>query len=341
MNIVTEDFRINNYFNVKLEESKTNIYVGEEYFRHCKYLMLNISVNEPNLTDPLQSIDEAAEKLNGTLEYHPNPHSIPPETEFWGHCSNLQVWAENEYDTRLLRRNIAFPLLKQLAQVGDPKARRVFKKEIIERIMSNYIPVRNFLIEKGYLVYFTPEEIKYLLEDIGETISASTFLIFKNDYCFEWNRKALGCSFNGQYIKAFKLYNEILKLFPNDFETLVNLGNWLCQKKKYQKAIKIYMRALKIKKNKFIYQDLANLYYLNENYLKADYSCNLSRKCIILKYVDYLKGIRNRHRRLYYPKRHLMRTVISQLKKFRKTPIIRVRTYLNLWMLEIQIRGSI
>lgn len=197
-------------------------------------------------------------------------------------------------------------------------------------------------VKDGFkVVYLNSEELKDILKDCKENLPPSYYDYLKKIVSLAWNKIALSYKWNGQSIKAFKLYNEILKLFPKDFETLVNLGNWLRQKKKYQKAIKIYIRAVKIKKDKFIYQELANLYYLNENYLKAEYSCNLSRKCIILKYVDYLKGIRNRHRRLYYPKRHLMRTVISNLKKYRKTPIIRVRTYLNLWMLEIQIRGSI
>jgi len=341
MSIVTEDFKINDFLNVKFEEGKTNIYVGKKYFSHCKYLLLNIPINEPNLTDPLQSIDEAAEKLNRTLEYYPHPHLIPPETEFWGHCSNLQVWAENEYDTRLCHRNIAFPLLEQLTQVGDPIARRVFKKEIIERYMSNHIAIKMYLIDAGFIVYLNSEELIYILEDCRENLPPSYYDYIKKIVSLEWNYIALSYKWNGQSIKAFKLYNEILKLFPNDFETLVNLGKWLCEKKKYQKAIKIYIRAVKIKKDKFIYQDLANLYYLNRNYLKADYFCNLSRKCIILKYVDYLKAMRNRHRRFHYNKRHFMRTVISHLKKFRKNPIIRFRTYYNLWMLDIQIRGSI
>ncbi len=132
-------------------------------------------------------------------------------------------------------------------------------------------------------------------------------------------------------------------VFPKDLQTLVNLGDWLRGKKKYQKAIKIYIKAVKIKKDKFVYQELANLYYLIENYLKAEYFCFLSRKCIILKYVDYLKGFRRRTRRfrLCYHRRNLMSDVISHLKKFRKTPIIRERTNFKLWMLDIQIRGSI
>ncbi len=63
MNIITEDFKMNYFLTVKFEDGETNIYMGKEYFIYCKYLMLNIPVNEPNLTDPLQSIDEAAEKL--------------------------------------------------------------------------------------------------------------------------------------------------------------------------------------------------------------------------------------------------------------------------------------
>ena len=41
----------------------------------------------------------------------------------------------------------AFPLLKQLTDVGDPLAKRVFKEEIVKRIESNYEPVINFLFE--------------------------------------------------------------------------------------------------------------------------------------------------------------------------------------------------
>jgi hypothetical protein len=45
--------------------------------------------------------------------------NIPPEIRFWAHCSNLETWGENNYDTRLIHSNLAFPLLKKLTEAGD------------------------------------------------------------------------------------------------------------------------------------------------------------------------------------------------------------------------------
>ena len=129
MSIVTEDFKINDYLTVKFEDSKTNIYVGEELFTQCKYLMLEVPTDDLNLTDHIQSIDEAAEKLDKTFEYYPNPHLIPPDVEFWGHCSNIQAWVEYDYDTRILHSNLAFPLLKELTKAGDPSQKEYLKKK--------------------------------------------------------------------------------------------------------------------------------------------------------------------------------------------------------------------
>ena len=49
--------------------------------------------NFKNLED-IDSIDEAAENLYSSMERE-HKHYISPETEFWGHCSNLQAWYEN------------------------------------------------------------------------------------------------------------------------------------------------------------------------------------------------------------------------------------------------------
>ena len=93
-------------------------------------------------------------------------YKIYPETEFWGHCSNLQVWVENDYNTRLLHRNLAFPLLKRLTELGDPKAKRVFKEEIAQRFLSCYLPVIQFLFFNNYLDYFSEEELELLFHEL-------------------------------------------------------------------------------------------------------------------------------------------------------------------------------
>ena len=122
--------------------------------------------------DEIESIDEASElsdhylidneiykEEHGKLAYSPYSYDIPPETEFWGHCSNIQAWIENDYNTCILHSNIAFPLLKELTKAGDPKAKRVFKEEIAKRMSSGYYPTIKYLILEGYLFFLTIEEL--------------------------------------------------------------------------------------------------------------------------------------------------------------------------------------
>lgn len=172
------EFRVNEHLSLRLEEGKTNVYVNNERFRQCKFLLLNIEVDEIKTFDEIRSIDEASEKLNKSLEINVTQASlevsIPPEIEFWGHCSNLQVWAENRYDTRLLHRNLAFPLLKRLTEVGDPLAKSVFKEEIVKRFSSGERTVMEFLMTKRYFEMLEEGEL--------ETYFYSVPRLFKDFY---------------------------------------------------------------------------------------------------------------------------------------------------------------
>ncbi len=167
---VEKEFVVNQHITLRLEEDMTIIYVDEEPFRQCRFLLLNIPVDVVSSFDDVESIDEAAERLDNSLEYDlelgSSEHGIPPEIEFWGHCSNLQVWVESNYNTKLLHRNLAFPLLKELTDVGDPTAKKVFKEEIGKRFLSNVESVMNFLILEGYLDYLTFEEFQTILDEI-------------------------------------------------------------------------------------------------------------------------------------------------------------------------------
>ena len=166
------DFIINDFLILKLESDSTNIYVDGKFFNQCKYLMLNIpSVDTVKIND-IDSIDDAAEILGWTADGQVGvKYDIDPETEFWGHCSNLQAWFENNYDTRILHSNLAFSLLKKLTEVGDPLAKRVFKEEIAKRIESGYQPVIAYLFNQGYLKFLNIDEFKALnIEAIIEWI---------------------------------------------------------------------------------------------------------------------------------------------------------------------------
>jgi len=163
--MVEKEFQVNEYIVLKLEEGKTNIYIKGKLFRQCKYLfILNPHENEKQWE--INSIDEAAEVLNSSLERDIKPKDVDlsPEDEFWGHCSNIQAWVENNYDTRLLHTNIAFPLLKKLYFLKDFTAKRKFSEEIAKRYNEGSKNVREFLKEERFLMFLTKEHFYSLIE---------------------------------------------------------------------------------------------------------------------------------------------------------------------------------
>jgi len=167
------EFKINEYLTLKLEEDgKTIIYIAGTRFRDCKYLLINIPVEKISSLDELESIDEAAAKLDHSLEPRREIkyfiYNIPPETEFWGHCSNLQVWYESGYNTKLLHANLAFPLLRQLARAGDQQAKKVFKEEIAERYNNGIDSVREYLRSMKFVQNLSIEEFLSLITNVND-----------------------------------------------------------------------------------------------------------------------------------------------------------------------------
>ena len=137
-------FKINEFISLKLDGANSVIYIKNERFLICKHILININQENTETLSKIDSIDDAIEKINRENNYV--EFKIDSKTEFWGHCSNLQAWAENDYDTRILHRNLAFPLLEKLTHAGDKKAKRVFKEEIVKRIESGNLSVALFLI---------------------------------------------------------------------------------------------------------------------------------------------------------------------------------------------------
>lgn len=169
---ILNEFVINDFLSLRLENGKTNIYIKNKLFRQCKFLLLGIPIETIESFNEVDSIDEAAEKLgwafHGQIKdsLYLIPPEIHPETEFWGHCSNLQVWAENNYNTKIIHRNLAFPLLKKLSDDGDPIAKKAFVEEIGKRLESGHSSVIAYLNNEGYLKYLPKEFISDKLNDL-------------------------------------------------------------------------------------------------------------------------------------------------------------------------------
>jgi len=157
-----KEFKVSEYITLKLEYGKTVIYVNGELFKQCKFLLLNIPIDEVSSFDEIKSIDEASEKIIRLSEHR---KGIDSKTEFWGHCSNIQVWVENSYNTCLLHRTIAFPLLKKLTELGEPNANKIFKEEIVKRFLSKHLNTVVYLVRQNYLRFLNQEELDFLFEN--------------------------------------------------------------------------------------------------------------------------------------------------------------------------------
>ncbi|TKJ18690.1 MAG: hypothetical protein CEE43_17405 [Promethearchaeota archaeon Loki_b32] len=229
-----KEFKVNKYLSLKLENNQTNIYVNNKRFNQCRRLLIDIPVSEMKSLEEITSIDELEEKIEKSEK---SKKKIPEDAEFWGHSSNLQVWTESNYDTRLLHRNIAFPLLRKLSDVGDPIAQKVFQEEIIKRLESNYRPVIKFLVLGRYLNYFDESQIK----ELYQRPTLNLLDIFLN--CIDHPHSI---PYNDAFYKPLRsiseeqFYNRVLKWFqyrdPEIKITLIRAGFFEGFKDKYKKA---------------------------------------------------------------------------------------------------------
>ena len=228
--VSSQQFQVNEFLTLKLEDDKTFIYIKGKKFIQCIRLFLQISPQDINLYEEVDSIDEATEIYKHSLWQNRivegpmakpsrfQNRTITPEQEFWGHCSNLQVWAEHDYDTRIIHSNLAFQLLKELTQVGDPKAKAMFKEEIAIRYESGYFPVMAYLIEQGYLLFLDKDYLRTLLENN---------LILEDQFTAN---KALLTGYStllikmGDYLKAIKMLKDSLKIDPKFIKAHFLLG---------------------------------------------------------------------------------------------------------------------
>jgi len=227
---MVKEFRVNNLISLRLEDNKTVLYVNNREFKQCKFLLLNI----PDIEDAevVKSIDEAAEILDNSMEY--DKLGITKEQEFWAHCSNLQAWVENHYDTVLLHRNLAFPLLKTLSEEGDIFARQRLREEIARRYRYGNTTVQTFLFEEGYLSYLSNEDILNGVLDLKEAIFMEKVMSSDESYAiipyFEKLRdidppkNKIFLSLDDGKIEELEIVlNEYLNRIPREIESLTAL----------------------------------------------------------------------------------------------------------------------
>jgi hypothetical protein len=184
--------KINKYITLRFENNRTIIYVAGRRIIQCVHLILNIPKIRTSMYDEIDSIDEIVDVSRRAGHYtgvFGQREFIPPDQEFWGHCSNIQAWVEHDYDTRILMSNLSFPLLRELTRAGDPVAKRVYKEEIALRLETGYPSVVQYLLTQGYIDVFTPSEFKSILEATNIIKNLSAFPGMLNQFlrsCFHW-----------------------------------------------------------------------------------------------------------------------------------------------------------
>ncbi len=151
------EFQINQILSVRLEGRNVKIYIQEKEFYVCSELIQNTKFNVEQF-DSIDNLLEQKQDSNVNLVLY-------PEDEFWGVCSNLQAWYENDYNSELLPMNIAFPLLFELSQTGDDLAFKKFREEVSKRFSSGYSPVIDYLIEENYIFYIELNDFKSFIQN--------------------------------------------------------------------------------------------------------------------------------------------------------------------------------
>lgn len=280
------EYVINNYITLKFERGTTQIYIDGKKFIQCIRLILHIPYSEVEKYDEIKSIDDAIDiyrKRSHQINIVEGPGARPieaftpnitPKEEFRGHCSNIEAWAENDYNTCILHSNIAFPMLKKLAEVGDPIARRVFKEEIASRYEMGDQQFRINLRRLGYLKFLTKEELNTLKEVVRENWNSNTNR-YKKPSESSHSSSSIH-NFVSYYIGSIRLYDAKKR---RDFIESCN-----------QRLIKLYRDSFRKKNQPQSKKDVANL-ITKRKILLRDLENIKSEMNITGKLIEFLKTV--------------------------------------------------
>ncbi|GAI72179.1 unnamed protein product, partial [marine sediment metagenome] len=166
------------------------------------------------------------------------------DTMFWIYCEYIKAWIDHNYDTRLLLKDDAFPILKALYEAGDNKATEVFKLEITKRFLSGYFPVITYLISEGYLKCFKFEEIIWLFEKCIEIVGSRNYSALKTQIFWFLRDTGNNYFYNENFQKAIKYLNDALKFCPFDIATLNQLGVVYLRRGEYELARALFELAI-------------------------------------------------------------------------------------------------
>lgn len=188
-----QDFVVNEFISLKLDGRITEIYVNDERFNQCKYLLISIPISEIEEWDYYDSMDEIIKATKkGVGERHAK--GLTPEEAFWGHCSNLQAWVDSGYNYRVLDTRLSIPIilliLKGLLKKKDKKGFSKFFLEVVNSLDDYVINSRQNVYTYGKFNFLS--KIVLRTKDryfTDEEITGSIILKYVYDKFFEANIK--------------------------------------------------------------------------------------------------------------------------------------------------------
>ncbi len=173
-----KEFKINDYLSVKLEERNYRSKITEIYVKNIKFLSCShVAFKFPKRDDYSPIVVKTVDQFLDNHLFYSGMFNVSDEEVFWVVCSNLQVWAENDYNTDFLTIKCSFNLLEKLAEVGDKKAKEVFVKELLRRFNDGYKPVQKVIAEGNLSKYLPNSYFVRQLEALG----------FKHVNVFNWD----------------------------------------------------------------------------------------------------------------------------------------------------------
>ncbi len=263
----TRRFVVNEYIDVAWdeEEERVQVLVAGEPVLHCAFLVAAISPTD----DEVSSIDDLAEREGARqLEGKDVRELLSIDEEVRAHASNIQAWAENGYNTRLLHSNISFTLLKALVKAGDVKAERVLDAELAERIRDGSRATRKAILEScGDMIYsprspfideFPVDERVDIWFNIGNTLYESSdmhgaveafrkVVAIKPDHAKAWNNLGVALKASGDVPGAVEAHRKAVAIKPDDADAWYNLGVVLKASGDVPGAVEAYRKAVAIK----------------------------------------------------------------------------------------------
>jgi len=310
---------------LKLIKSQTYFFVKDRQFRQCKFLILTLPVYQLNSHEGMDSLDEIIEDSNISEVEQDMLEAelmLTPEEQFWGHCSNLQVWVEHDYDTRFLHYSLSFPLLKELALAGDEKVRFKLREEIVKRIERGWKPIIYYFFEENYyLDFLEPEDFQDYLFPIFLK-DQELFLDYINEFGFSL-KFFTSSQIKKLLLKYAKMLNpeiiaeSCLFLEEND---LIRILKWLHDQKFFNKLLTC-LKNLPNKKVKRIYKLFFTKFKINFlDILKKLPEVN--SYFFSLKYLDFIIPV-------------IAKFPLNEIKKFisyikKQNPIFLIFLYLQL-----------